>query len=274
MIQSEARVAANVSVAPGTFRLTLSGAGAEGYDPGQFCQVKAWPWADPLLRRPFSIMDCRVLESGEAGLDILYQIVGRGTRLMSRLRPGDAVDVLGPLGVGFPLPVQTDSPDRSALIVAGGLGVAPFPLLVRRLVAAGVQTTAIVGARNKELVLCTAEFTGLGATVVAVSEAADLPERGYATDAMERRLGDERPDVVYSCGPEPMLERVVAIARAHDLVCHVSLERRMPCGFGICYGCVVQARTPGHDAPHHVRSCLDGPVIDAGRLAGLDWCVV
>jgi dihydroorotate dehydrogenase electron transfer subunit len=234
--------------------------------PGQFVMVKTSGATDPLLRRPFSIFE--ILRDGAGaltGITILNKQIGSGTRLLYAAAPGMRLACLGPLG----RPFEPVTPPAEAWMIAGGVGLAPFATLATALLAAGTTTTLFYGARRASDLHCIERFEPLGMRVVVTTEDGSRGIRGYVTAALGAELATRsRSDYVklYACGPTPMMRAVARLADTHDRDCDVSLEQVMGCGLGGCYSCVVPAGRPGV-APHLVRSCLEGPVFDARRLA-------
>jgi dihydroorotate dehydrogenase electron transfer subunit len=232
--------------------------------PGQFVMVKPSAGLDPLLRRPFSIFEVVRDPAGRVtGITLLNKRVGVATALLSGLRPGDRVACLGPLGQPF----EPVDPPVHAWLVAGGVGLAPFATLAQALAGRGTSTTLFYGARRGADLYCVDLFERLGARLVVSTEDGSRGDRGMVTAPLERELqaaAGARMHL-YACGPTPMMRAVAGLASRFGHPCHVSLEQVMGCGLGGCYSCVVRARDAS-GAPHYVRSCLAGPVFDAGDL--------
>jgi dihydroorotate dehydrogenase electron transfer subunit len=232
--------------------------------PGQFVMVKPGASHDPLLRRPFSVFELLRDDQGRlTGLTLLNKRVGRGTALLYGLRPGDAVDCLGPLG----RPFELAEPPGPAWMVAGGVGLAPFATLAERLLDRGVRPRLFYGARRAADLHGTGTFERLGIEITVATEDGSRGDRGFVTGPLARALetSSARPRV-YACGPTPMMRAVAVLCAARGCRCDVSLEQQMGCGLGGCYSCVVRVRDasgPGH----FVRSCVNGPVFDASTLA-------
>ncbi len=273
-----ARIIANRNVSPGYYRMRMHCPGAAARSkPGQFVMVRAGSSIDPLLRRPFAVH--RVCgKSGAAPaagspscIEILYRIAGKGTLLLSRMKTGEEIDLLGPLGSGFSQPPGIET----AVLVAGGIGVAPLlPLaqfLGRRKRA--VSRTVIIGGATRGDILCRGDFKETGARVVVSTEDGSAGVRGLATDLLEQALDALAPQAaahlaLYACGPLPLLQRVAAMAREHAVSCQVSLESTMACGVGACLGCSVPVRSGRGRAASYQRVCKEGPVFDS---AVIDW---
>jgi dihydroorotate dehydrogenase electron transfer subunit len=233
--------------------------------PGQFVMVKPSRGADPLLRRPFSIFEIlRTSDGVPTGISLLNKRIGTGTRILYDVEPGARIACLGPLG----RPFEPIDPPAHAWMVAGGVGLAPFLTLAEALAARGTAATLFYGARRASELYYTDAFARLGVRTVLSTEDGSAGVKGLITAPLGEAL-TELPQgetvKLYVCGPTPMMRAVAKIAELHGHPCHVSLEQVMGCGLGGCYSCVVLTRQPGA-APHFVRSCLDGPVFDAGRI--------
>ena len=224
--------------------------------PGPFVMVRCAATSDPLLRRPISI--CRIDGST---LFLLVERRGRGTDALVRLTPGTDIDLMGPLGTGFDQP----PPGTIALLVAGGIGIAPLVFLSQALRRGGAVVRLFAGAATAARVIPFEALGGCADAVQLVTDDGSAGQSGMVTDAVRAYLaagdcrvaGDTR---LYACGPEPMLAVCAGLARHYGLPCAVSLEAHMACGVGACLGCVVRADTG------YVRVCCDGPVFDGRRI--------
>ena len=233
--------------------------------PGQFVMVKPARGTDPLLRRPFSIFEILRNAAGEiTGFSILNKRIGVGTGHLYQIEAGARLCVLGPLGRAF----EPAAPPNAAWMVAGGVGLAPFLTLAEALRERHTQTALFYGARRAAELYYVDAFERLDVRVVISTEDGSRGARGFVTaplaDAMART--GATPLRIYACGPTPMMHAVARLAAKHAVRCDVSLEQTMGCGLGGCYSCVVPART-GAERAHFVRSCIDGPVFDAARIA-------
>ncbi len=238
------------------FRLTLDCPQIAGSaKPGQFVMIRSGIGNDPLLRRPFSLHQT----SSEGQVQIYFKIVGRGTDLLAHTKKGEELSVFGPLGKGFRI-------DRTApaVIVGGGLGIAPLLFLIKencRLKRDNSQDLIILGAREKnELVPLLDDFNGFGLPVLTATDDGSLGYHGFVIDVLQSL---ELPGgcVVYACGPEPMMEGVSGLSKARGIPCQVSVESVMACGMGACLGCSRPAKNGNYT---HV--CMNGPVYDAEEL--------
>lgn len=236
-------------------------AGAAG--PGQFVMVKPGMGTDPLLRRPFSIFQILRDGSGRAsGFTLLNKRIGRGTGLLYDAEPGTRLACLGPLG----RPFTVVSPPREAWMVAGGVGLAPFLTLAEALRERRTASTLFYGARTASGLFFVDVFERHGVKVILTTEDGSRGEHGRVILPLQRALRTGATAHVFACGPTPMMKAVAALAHTHGRACDVSLEQVMGCGLGGCYSCVVGVRdADGHT--HLVRSCIEGPVFDAARIA-------
>lgn len=249
-----ALVLSHDQVSPGVKRITLRVPEiAAVAAPGQFVNVKCSPTMDPLLRRPFSLNRINP-EDGTIGL--LYKVVGRGTDLMSQLRTGDSVQVLGPLGRGF----TWENNLNHALLMAGGMGVAPLYPLAQNLMGQGVKVTCLFGARCSEDLADRDELAALGVDVRCCTEDGSCDTKGRVTDLL--REAQDKFDCAFACGPNPMLAALKELCADIGLPLQISLEQIMACGLGVCLGCTCEKEK---DAGYwHV--CSDGPVLWAGEV--------
>lgn len=256
----ECEILAHDEVAPEQFRMQIRAPRMAAVShAGQFCMMEVSRGLYPFLRRPMCFE--RVLSDG---FTILYKVEGEGTALMTGLRTGQAISIQGPLGNGWPL----DERYARHIIVAGGIGVAPFPGLAEALLATfGEAPEVVLAARSRDLLLCAEEFERLGCPVHLATDDGTAGEKAYASDVL-RRLNPDASARVYACGPMVMMRATSDVALAAGASCLVSLEAQMACGDGACLGCVVEAKQENEDGEAMVRVCCDGPVFDT-RL--IDW---
>ncbi len=227
--------------------------------PGQFVMLRMGSAYDPLLRRPFSICGIR-----SDLILVLYDVVGKGTSILSTMKTGDEVTVLGPLGNGF----MTGACDRVSLLVAGGVGIAPLLYLAQTMT--GKQYRLLAGFRTVKAII---DVTSAVEEPVGVSVATDDGTEGYhgpVTDFLEAHLAESGlrggSITVFACGPIAMLKKVAAMTRENGIACQVSLEAYMACGLGACQGCAVRAAADEERTYYHV--CKDGPVLP---VQAVDW---
>ena len=225
---------------------------AAAAQPGQFVMVACGPSLDPLLRRPFSIHR----RIGAEQIQLLFRVVGRGTRLLSELRPGQALSLIGPLGRGFG-PVLADS----VCFVGGGIGIAPLLFLADRWHRSDQACTVLLGSRTgDELTQLASEFEALGCRIETATDDGSLGHHGLVTDLLAPHLAHIRK--VYVCGPHAMMATVAGLCKTVQVACEASLEAHMACGLGACLGCTIH----GTDTLYkHV--CKHGPVFNAEEVA-------
>lgn len=264
MIAQEATILWNQPVAPGYYRLGLSC--ADGFDtakPGQFVMVRICADANPLLRRPFSLLGL-IREAGRiTGIEILFRLVGKGTQKLSCCREGDRLSILGPLGNAFVVPDTC----RQVILVAGGIGVPPIRFLAQSMLEQEERfkrCLVFIGGRTKDDLVCIGEFDLPGFLLDISTDDGSQGHQGVVTRSLERALDAGPVDLICACGPSPMLKAVAAIAVARSIPCQVSIEAMMACGMGACLGCAVKMRD---DDARYRHVCMDGPVFDAHRLA-------
>jgi dihydroorotate dehydrogenase electron transfer subunit len=264
MIQEQATVLWNHQRGPGYFSMGLSCTGYDRAVPGQFVMLRVARQTTPLLRRPFSIH--RLITEGErpSGIELLYKVVGTGTGLLSEARQGECLDILGPIGNGFSI----SSRHRTVYLVGGGIGVPPLVFLATVLRGDGGQSAPrcrmFLGGRSREDLLCAEEFEALGIPVRLTTDDGSAGDKCLVTHPLEEAVILSPPDIIYACGPLPMLSCVAGISRKHGISCQVSIESMMACGMGACLGCAVPSSRK-EDRYWHV--CKDGPVFDAAQLA-------
>jgi dihydroorotate dehydrogenase electron transfer subunit len=263
-------ILSNQEVSPDYYRMKILAPGVSALaSPGQFVMLRAQATEEPLLRRPFGIFDTGMLPSdcdglpGKEYVEILYKVVGRGTRLMRELHEGDRVELLGPLGQGFELADQ----GREQILVGGGIGLVPLYMLASELVKTS-KVRLLIGGRSRKDVLVVTEFERLGVETYVSTDDGTLGEQGPVTQVLERKLNKYPDAAVYACGPMPMLEAVQRICQPRQVDLQVSLEAFMACGVGACLGCVVKGAGHSDTDPRYLCTCKEGPVFRADQL---DW---
>jgi dihydroorotate dehydrogenase electron transfer subunit len=234
---------------------------AEHARPGQFVHVLAGQDRSFPLRRPFSIHRVERPRAGLGAVEIVFDVVGAGTLALSRLRPHDVVDVLGPLGRPFTPP---EAP-TGCLLVGGGYGTAPLFFLATELRTRRCRVDFVVGAASAGRLLDAMEAKRLGHSLTVTTDDGSAGRRGLVTDPLPDLLARTGAGQVYACGPMPMLAAVSRVAAAAGVPCQVAVEEQMACGTGICFSCVLPL---GPEEPTRMaRSCLEGPVFDGTAIA-------
>ncbi|MFJ7830012.1 dihydroorotate dehydrogenase electron transfer subunit [Peribacillus sp. NPDC097284] len=257
MIKKETmKVLTHKELAPSIFELTLQGElVSEMKQPGQFVQIKPTEGTEPLLRRPISISS---YNKSKKEFTMIYRAEGKGTTLLSQRKQMEGVDILGPLGNGFP--VDEAKAGEIALLVGGGIGVPPLFQLSKMLVARGVRVIHVLGFQTMAAVFYEEEFSELGDTYIATVDGS-YGTKGFVTTVIEK-LGAEF-ETVFSCGPTPMLKALEA--GYSDKKLYLSLEERMGCGIGACFACICHTA----DDPEgfsYKKVCSDGPVFRSGEV--------
>jgi len=225
--------------------------------PGEFAQLRCGYGVSPLLRRPFSVawvqQDC---------CSFVFQEVGAGTAFLGRLRPGDGLEALGPLGNGFAI----DAARGPVVCVSGGVGCAPFPLLIARLQAHGItDITVVSGAASASRLYPLERFdrATLGVRVLEATDDGSRGRRGMVTDLLREAGAFEAAGSTYACGPNAMLGALADAGLQGRL--QASLEAPMGCGFGICLGCAIPLRVEAGE--RWALCCTEGPVFELQQVA-------
>ena len=257
MIDEKCKVVNHEEIGSGYRYLVLEAPGmAEDLEPGQFVHVRVPALEMSALRRPFSVFDA---ENGMVTL--LYKTVGRGTAALNGVKPGDGLQVIGPLGHGFPLKC-----DGIPLLVGGGYGVAPLHFLAKRFVnAAGLPRPKLyIGGRTKNDLLAIDRFQALGVEIQTATNDGSAGVKGLVTDPLDDELAQSRHQggkfELFACGPDPMLKAVAMRATGTGSKGWISMDRHMVCGVGACYACI-QRTVRGNS-----RCCIEGPVFAAEDL--------
>ena len=250
--QEKMTVVKQKQIATNIFELTLQGQLVQGMTPGQFVHVKVSDSFEPLLRRPISIAN---VDKENNEFTMIYRAEGRGTQVLSMNRVGQQVDVLGPLGNGFP--VEAAAPGQTALLVGGGIGVPPLHELSKQLNARGVKTIHVLGFQSEDVCFYEEQFTALGKTYYATVDGSK-GTKGFVTTVFDEVQPEF--DLFYSCGPLPMLRALEQYYT--DKPGFMSFEERMACGIGACFACV--CNTTDSVEKDYVKVCSDGPVFPKG----------
>ena len=240
MKQGFYRVTDNRMIAPNVWEMALAGDTSSIAAPGQFINIKLDGF---FLRRPISICDW----NGE-GLTIIYKVVGKGTAVMSGMRPGQELDVLCGLGNGF----DVARCGQRTVVIGGGAGVPPMYGLAKALLAAGKTPAAVLGFNTQSEVFYEEAFRALGVETTVATVDGSYGQKGFVTDALPADY-----DYFCACGPLPMLKAVYCATKTSGLL---SFEERMGCGFGACMGCSCKTKYGNK------RVCKDGPVLEKEEI--------
>ncbi|TLS35268.1 dihydroorotate dehydrogenase electron transfer subunit [Pseudalkalibacillus caeni] len=244
-------------IAEKIFELTIQNENIDAsFKPGQFLHLKVGAGMDPLLRRPISICD---IDEKTNELKMIYRVEGRGTEVLSKTVYGEKLNVLAPLGNGFPLDEAEQG--QTALLVGGGIGVPPLYYVSKELKKRGVNVVHVNGFQTGNSVFYEREFSELGPTFIATVDGT-TGTKGFVTDVIEQENLDF--DMVFTCGPIPMLKAIEQRYHGKKKV-FLSLEQRMGCGIGACFACVCHVQEDPAGASY-VKVCSDGPVFPSGEV--------
>lgn len=268
MINCEAYIVKNEIYGLNCHRLTLAVPYYSKISAGQFVHIFVDKTTSPLLRRPFSIYSIEYFDNALTNIDILFTIVGKGTKILAQKKPLDTVDFLGPLGNGYTIARNA----KAIILVAGGIGIAPFYTFAKQLIKQKFDRELVLlfGAKTRQELYGLSDFEKLGLTILTSTEDGSYGKKGVVTALLEDYLKqlfrrNIKKVQLYVCGPEPMLDKVVKIAKKNNLSCEVSLEKRMACGLGACGACVTKViSNKGHFS--YSKICVEGPVYNAYNL--------
>jgi len=264
----EAKILSNTEVAPCHFLMTLAVSRVFGQArPGQFVMLRPAGRGFPFLGRPLGIYS--LAEEGDhVRIEILYRAAGKGTRVISSLCEGDAIEILGPLGNRFELKQGM----KTAVFVAGGIGIAPLAFLAEHLFRDASppgkpKMVLYIGAQCSEGLLGVDRMKSFGVEVRVATDDGSAGHRGLVTELFAMDLPSFKASTeVFVCGPNPMLKRMSELVEGHPIPCQVLMEERMACGMGACLGCTIEVRTPS--GIQYRQVCSDGPVFD---LRSIVW---
>jgi dihydroorotate dehydrogenase electron transfer subunit len=214
--------------------------------PGQFIQIKVCTQTDPLLRRPISIAE---INNKNKTLTIYYKVIGKGTELLAKVRKNEIINGIGPLGNGFDIKKK----NLNVGIVGGGIGIAPLVELAKTMSRTN-RVYSFLGFNSDTYLIDM--FKKVSEELYISTVTGIQGHKGFITDIVNEKI--EELDIIYACGPKPMLKKITELANKNKIKCQISLEERMACGFGACLGCSIE--TPNGNMK---KVCVDGPVF---------WC--
>lgn len=212
--------------------------------PGQFFTLKNLKYSYPMLKKPISVYDF-----DRNSVSFMIKRVGLGSEHLSLLKSGDEVEMLGPLGNGFPIRTE-----KNVVLVSGGIGYPPLFFLKKELQKAGKDVYWLHGGRCNEDVFPADEIW---------SDDGSCGTQGFVTQGLSEVLKNNKPDIIYACGPMAMLKTCSELAGANQIPLFVSLEEYMACGIGVCHGCAVKVMSENSIGVDYKTVCKDGPVFDA-----------
>ncbi len=254
----QCQVLEQIQITENSYRLILKANEiAQDCDPGQFVYMRVVKGIDPLLRRPFSI---HRVDREKGKIELLYRVIGQGTEIVRNARPGYLFQLMGPLGRGFSL----EGSYSTAVIVAGGIGVAPAFFLIDKLLALKKRIVFYWGVKIGSEIFGIRELERSGIELHLATEDGSIGYHGLITDLLQKFLDSRSADfslIGFVCGPKKMLKEVKRIAAQTSFHWQVSLEERMACGVGVCQGCAVKLKNGNYS-----MVCSDGPVFDLGAV--------
>ena len=227
---------------------------AKSAKPGNFIEIRVTDQVEPFLRRPISIYN---INKEEETIEFIFQVKGKGTKLLSKKQEGEMIDILGPLGKGV---FKLEQYSKIA-IIGGGIGIFPLYELAKQAKHSGKNVSTYLGFRNKEMVMLENEFKEVSDNLIITTDDGSYSEKGFAIDYLEKDL--KNIDSIFACGPLPMLRAVRKLAIDNNIPCQISLEEKMGCGIGVCVGCAVKTANSTNESPEYLGVCKVGPVFDA-----------
>lgn len=233
---------------------------AQNAKPGNFIEIRVSDNIDPLLRRPISIYN---IEKEEGILEFIFQVKAKGTTILAKRNIGEEIDIIGPLGYGtFDIKEY-----KNVAIIGGGIGVFPLYELAKEL----KQTTnsninTYLGFRNKDYVVVEEEFKKVSNKTIIATDDGTYGIKGFAINELKKDIEIQIPDIIFACGPLPMLKAVQALSIEKNIQCQISLEEKMGCGIGACLGCAVKKAKSTKEAPEYWHVCKAGPVFNASEV--------
>jgi len=250
----------HIELAPQIFRMRIQNSYlSEKSRPGQFINIKITETHNPLWRRPFSI---HRINSELGWFEILYRVVGKGTAILSQKKAGEEINFIGPLGNSFGI---DNIESGTVIIVAGGLGIAPFYFLCQAL-PKSFTIHLFWGVKSASEFCGINDYKALPIDLQFATEDGSMGYRGFITKLLNAKLSKQsinKPATIFACGPNAMLHAVSQIAQQHHFPCEVSLETVMACGVGACLGCGVSAKSKEIG---YYYVCKDGPVFNANEI--------
>ncbi len=223
---------------------------------GQFIEIRVSEGITPFLRRPISIYN---IDRENEILEFIFQIKGKGTEYLSKIKVGEMMDIIGPLGYGA---FKIEDSQKLG-IIGGGIGTFPLYELAKTAKKSNKNVRTYLGFRNKDFVVLEKEFEDVSSELIISTDDGSYKNHGYAIDFLKTDIEKGLIDTVYACGPLPMLKAVKKLAAEKNIPCQISLEERMACGLGVCLGCAVKTASSSKEQPEYVHVCSAGPVFDA-----------
>ncbi|HHW30511.1 MAG TPA: dihydroorotate dehydrogenase electron transfer subunit [Clostridiaceae bacterium] len=251
-------------VVPDIYKMTVESPYiSQNAKPGQFINIRCSEGLDMILRRPISIAGADKLKNT---FDIYYQIRGTGTKCLSRKKAGEEVDIIGPVGNSFDIFNEY----TNIAVVGGGIGIFPLYFLLKE--KTDGMKTAFLGFRDKEHIVLEDEFNEAADKLILTTDDGSAGRKGLVTQMLEEDLKLNKYDIIYTCGPLPMMKKVVQLADMYNIKCQVSMEQRMGCGIGACLVCACKIKLNNESQDWvYGHLCKDGPVFWSNQVVLEDF---
>jgi dihydroorotate dehydrogenase electron transfer subunit len=280
MVQKKAKIISNVKLNSDCWKLTVDNALeiAEKIKPGQFVNLRIVETMDPLFRRPFAVFKTIQTDKDQKGFEIVYKVVGKGTKIMTTLLPGDEVDIIGPCGTGF----MFENNKNAQVLLGGGIGATSLYMMGEQIIKNqehNLDLHIFLGAETKKSLILVNEFKNLKSDIKISTDDGTAGYHGMVTELFRKSIeeGEIPPEsTVYACGPEPMYRALRSICKKYNLSAQISIERRMACGMGLCLSCICKVKKEevkkyrslsnsyvqfsDNDDFGFALTCMDGPV--------------
>lgn len=227
--------------------------------PGQFLEIRVTDQVEPFLRRPISIYN---LDKEKGILEFIFQVKGKGTKILATKNEGELIDIIGPLGNGT---FRIDEYQNLA-IIGGGIGIFPLYELAKVAKLENKNVNTYLGFRSKEFVTLEEEFKNVSTTLCLATDDGSYGKNGFAINFLKEDIENGKIDSIFACGPMPMLRAVKTLAIEKNIPCQVSLEEKMGCGIGVCLGCAVKTAESSEESPEYKHVCKAGPVFEAREV--------
>ena len=224
--------------------------------PGNFIEIRVSDQTEPFLRRPISIYN---LDKENGILEFIFQVKGKGTKILANKEAGEGIDIIGPLGFGT---FKYENYSNIA-VIGGGIGVFPLYELSKCAKKDNKTVSTYLGFRNEDYVVLEEEFKNVSDKLLITTDDGSYGQEGFAINFLKEDLEKQKVDCIYACGPLPMLRAIRTLAIEKDIPCQISLEEKMGCGLGVCLGCAVKTARSTEENPEYWHVCKGGPVFQA-----------
>lgn len=257
-VQEDCRIVGKEKLNENIFKISIKSKEiSELAKPGNFLEIKVSDSLETFLRRPISIYN---IDKENQVVEFFFQIRGKGTNILSERKIGDILNVLGPLGNG----TFSIKQYKKVAIIGGGIGIYPLYELAKSL-KDNSEVNVYLGFRNKELVTLEDEFEQISNKLIITTDDGSYKEKGYAIDFLKEDCKEEKPDIIFACGPLPMLKAIQQFSLENEIPAELSLEERMGCGIGACVGCAVLTKNKNGEEKYKYV-CQHGPVFNAKEV--------